>query len=206
MSNIKEIYFSLHLLLSVMLLSLYLISIMIHKDELEEKAQNYALKISNIVTVIVTIGYVLYKAVIGNIEIDIKSVLVVINILCVVYLIADYLYKKGFVISYKVKNKKILNAICNLCTILGIGLIITSVLKVKFLDIKSGIIRLDTLLIMINMIIVSIIIGLYPREKVSREEYREREVFANKFTLIFGSIYGVCFLAFLGYIVYRFVI
>ena len=82
MSNIKEIYFSLHLLLSVMLLSLYLISIIIHKDELEEKAQSYALKISNIVTVIVTIGYVLYKAVIGNIEIDIKSTtrLVLINI------------------------------------------------------------------------------------------------------------------------------
>lgn len=206
MSNIKEIYFSLHLLLSVMLLSLYLISIMIHKDELEEKSQSYALKISNIVTVIVTIGYVLYKAVIGNIEIDIKSILMVINILCVVYLISDYLYKKGFVISCRVKNKKILNTICNICTILGIVLIITSFLKVKFLDIQSGIIRLDTLLIMINMIIVSIIIGLYPREKVSREEYKEREIFANKFTLIFGSIYGVCFLAFLGYIVYRFVI
>lgn len=206
MSNIKEIYFSLHLLLSVMLLSLYLISILIHKDELEEKAQNYALKISNLFTVIVTIGYVLYKAVIGNIEIDIKSVLTVINILCVVYLIADYLYKKGFVISYKVKNKKILNIICNLSTVLGIGLIITSVLKVKFFEIPSSLIRLDTLLIIINMIIVSIIIGLYPKEKASREEYREREAFANKFTLIFGSIYGVCFLVFLGYIVYRFVI
>lgn len=206
MSDIKELYFSLHLLLSVMLLSVYLISIMIHKDELEEKAQNYALKISNIVTVIVAMSYVLYKALRGSVAIDTQSILLLINILCIVYLGSDYLYKKGFVISFRVKNKKILNIICNLSTGLGIGLIITSVLKVKFFEIPPSLIRLDTLFIMINMMLISGIIGLYPREKVSREEYREREAYANKFTIIFGSIYGLCFLAFLGYIVYRFVI
>lgn len=206
MSDIKELYFSLHLLLSVMLLSVYLISIMIQKDELEEKAQNYALKVSNIVTVIAAMSYVFYKAVSGIIAIDTQSILLLINILCIVYLGSDYLYKKGFVISFRVKNKKILNIICNLSTVLGIGLIITSVLKVKFFEIPQSLIRLDTLLIMINMMLISGIIGLYPREKVSREEYRERESYANKFTIIFGSIYGLCFLAFLGYIVYRFVI
>lgn len=204
MNNLQLINFQTHLLLSSMLVAVYLISMVIGKDELEEKAQSYALKASNISIIILLISYILYKSVIGNIECNLHTILIFMNILCLMYLILYFLYMKGIRVDFKVKNTKILNAICYLSTGVSITLIITGFLKVKIFEHDSSFIRLDTLLMMINIIILSLIIGLYPKKKLNREEYKEAEETANKFSKIFFIVYGLFFICLILYIIYKF--
>jgi NADH:ubiquinone oxidoreductase subunit 6 (subunit J) len=187
-----------------MLMGGYIVFMVIDKDELEEKAQSYALKGSNLLTVISLILYVLYKSVEGDIGLSLHVILIFINILCVLYLILNFLYLKGIIISFNIKNIKILNIICYLSIGISAVLIFTGFLKVKIFQLSSSFIRLDTLLMMINLVIVSLMIGLYPRKKLSRQEYKKREVIANKFSKIFAIGYGLFFLWVIGYIVYRF--
>lgn len=52
MTDLQLIYVEMHLLLSVMMMCAYIIFMVIDKDELEEKAQSYALKGSNLLTII----------------------------------------------------------------------------------------------------------------------------------------------------------
>lgn len=204
MTNLQVSYFQIHLLLSVMLMSVYIVFMVIDKDELEEKAQSYALKGSNLLTIISLILYVLYKSVVGDIGFSLHGILIFINILCVLYLILNFLYLKGIIISFNIKNIKILNIICYLSIGISAVLIFTGFLKVKIFQLSSSFIRLDTLLMMINLVIVSLMIGLYPRKKLSRQEYKKREVIANKFSKIFAIGYGLFSLWAIGYIVYRF--
>lgn len=203
MTDLQLIYVEMHLLLSVMMMGVYIIFMVIDKDELEEKAQSYALKGSNLLTII---SLLLYKSVVGNIEFTLHIILIFINILCVLYLLFNFLYIKGIVISFKIKNIKILDSICHLLTGINVVLIITGILKVKIFEISSSFIRLDTLLMMISLIIISLIIGLYPRKKLSRQEYKDIEVTANKFSKIVAIGYGLFSVCVIGYIIYRFYI
>ncbi len=206
MSNLQKIYFELHLLLSVMITCAYIIFMVTDKDELEEKAQSYALKCSNLVIIVSLIFYVLYKSVIGNIEFTPHIILIIINVFCVLYLMFYFLYIKGIMISFRVKNIKILDSICYLSTGISIVLIITQVLKVKFFEGYSSFLRLDTLLMMINLIVVSLLISIYPSKKLSRIEYKKREATANKFSKIFIIGYGFCTLCLIAYLIYKFYI
>ncbi|WP_129598513.1 hypothetical protein [Anaerophilus nitritogenes] len=203
MTNLQKISFELHLMLSVMLMCVYIVYMVIDKDELEEQAQSYALKWSNLLTIVSVIFYVLYKSVIGNIEFTPQIILMIINIFCVMYLLFYFFYMKGIVISFKVKNRKILDSICYLSISISVILIITQILEVKNFEISSSFIRLDTLLLMINLIIVSLMIGVYPRKKLSREEYKKREETGNKFSKIFARGYGLFTLCLIGYIMYK---
>jgi hypothetical protein len=186
-----------------MLMGAYIVLMVIVKDELEEKAQGYALKASNLLTIISFILYVLYKAVVGNIDFTVHTILFFINILCVLYLLFNHLYMKGLVISFKIKNVKILNIICSISTGISVVLFITVSFKVKIFELSSSFIRLDTLLMMINLIIISLMIGLYPRKKVGREEYKEMKKTADKVSKIFYIVYGVFTLCLMGYFVYK---
>lgn len=203
MTNLQLIYLTIHLLWSVMLMGVYIVFMVIDKDELEEKAQSYALKGSNLLTIISLLLYVLYKSVVGNVEVTLHIILIFINIICVLYLLFNFLYIKGIIISFKVKNIKILNVICYLSTGTSAILIITEALKVKIFEIPSSFIRLDTLLMMINLIITSLMIGLYPRKKVSRQEYKELEVTANKLSKIFAIGCGLLSICLIGYLIYK---
>lgn len=203
MNNIQKIAFNLHLLLTVLFMGCYIVWLVIDKDELEEKAQSYALKYSNLLTVIFLISYALYKSVIGNIEFTPHIILIVINILSVLYLLFYFLYIKGIIISFKVKNTKILDGIGYLVTVVTVISIITQFLKVKIFEISSSFLRLDTLVLIINFIFISLIMGMCPKKKLSREEYKERQASASKFTKIFAIVYGVLMLCLIGYGVYK---
>jgi len=204
MTNLTSIYFEIHLLLSVILLGVYIVFIVINKDELEEKAQSYALKASNLITVIALILYILYKSMIGNLVFSQHILLIFVNILCVLYLIFNFLYLKGITVSFNIKNVKVLNIICYISTVITVILIITGALKVKLFELSSSIIRLDTLLMMLNFIFISLIIGLYPRKKLSRQEYKEVEATSKKFVKTFTIGYGLFFISLIGYVIFRF--
>ncbi len=204
MTNVEKIQFELHLILSVIIVCCYIVYMVINKDELEEKAQSYALKWSNLVTIIFFICYTLYKSVVGNVMLSPHIILIIINALCVLYLLFYFLYIKGLAICFKFKNIKILNAICYLSAGISVVLTVTQILKVKFFEISPGFIRLDTLLTMINLIIISLIIGVYPSKKLSREDYKKREVTASKFSKIFIIFYGLATLCLIGYAIYKF--
>lgn len=173
MSKLQSVYFEGHLMLSVMLMCAYIAFMIIDKDELEEKAQSYALKYSNLITVISLMLYIFYKAIIGDIKFTAHTILAFINILCILYLMFSFLYMRGIIVSFKIKNIKFLDSICWLSTGLSIILIITGFLKVKFFELPSSFIRLDTVLMLINIIIITLILGLYPKKKLSREEYKK---------------------------------
>ena len=74
----------------------------------------------------------------------------------------------------------------------------------KFFEITSSFIRLDTLLMLINIIVISLVISIYPSKKITRQEYREREIASKKFSKIFVIVYGIFILWIIGYVVYKF--
>ncbi|WP_010294401.1 hypothetical protein [Clostridium senegalense] len=164
MDKLQLVHFQLHVLLSTMFVAIYIICMVMDKDELEQEAQSYALKGSNISIIVLIMAYIYYKATVGSINLNLHVVMIFINILCVLYLILYFLYMKGMRIQLKVKNIKILNGICYLSTAASIIFIITGFLKVKIFTNESSLIRLDTLLMMINFITISLIIGLYPKK------------------------------------------
>lgn len=201
MDKLQLVHFQLHVLLSTMFVAIYIICMVMDKDELEQEAQSYALKGSNISIIVLIMAYIYYKATVGSINLNLHVVMIFINILCVLYLILYFLYMKGMRIQLKVKNIKILNGICYLSTAASIIFIITGFLKVKIFTNESSFIRLDTLLMMINFITISLIIGLYPKKKLNREEHKEMEKVANKFSKIFFIIYGLFFIGLILYII-----
>lgn len=203
MNDIKSIGFSLHLLLTVMLLCCYIVLVVLDKDELEEKAQGYALKYSNLVTLVSLVLYLVYKAVTGNFELSSHVVLALVNVLCLTYFLFNFLYKKGIEISFKIKNEKIFNAICYVSTVISVITTITTLLKVKAFENPAGIIRGDTAVLMINFMIVSIMIGMSPKKKLSREEYKKREAEANKYSKIFTIAYAIFMVCMVGTIIYK---
>ena len=204
MINLRSAYFEVHLIITIMLTCAYIVYMLINKDELEEKAQNYALKCSNLLTIVPLIFYVLYKSVTGNIKFTPHIVLIIINAFCVLYLLFYFLYLKSIRISFKIKNTKFIDIICYLSSVVSIILIITQALKVKFFEITSSFIRLDSLLMLINIIVISLVISIYPSKKITRQEYREREIASKKFSKIFVIVYGIFILWIIGYVVYKF--
>ncbi len=206
MSNLDKIYFEVHSTATIFLVCMYIIYMLISKDELEEKAQSYALKCSNLLTILPLIFYVLYKSVIGNIEFTPHMILITINAFCILYLLFYFLYIKNIRISFKIKNTKFLDIICYLSLIVSIVLAITQFLKIKLFEIPSSCIRLDTLLMLINILIISLVLGIYPSKKVTRQEYKKREIDSKKFIKIFLIFYGIFNLWIIGYVIYRFFI
>ena len=81
---------------------------------------------------------------------------------------------------------------------------ITSVLKIKIFEIPGSLLRADTAVLIVNFIIISIMIGVYPKQKnVSRKEYKERKEMAEKYSKIFTIVYGIFIIGMVGYIIYR---
>ncbi|WP_373897302.1 hypothetical protein ACER0A_013850 [Haloimpatiens sp. FM7315] len=206
MTNLESISFVIHLLVSIMIMCVYIITMVTSKDELEEKAQSDALMKSNLLTIVSIIAYVLYKAVIGNMEFTVHTILTFTNILCVLYLFFYFLYIKGIRISFKIRNIKILNTVCYLSTAISSILIVLGIFKVKLFELPSSFIRLDTLVVIINIIIVSLMIGLYPNKKVNRQEYKDLQKTSNKLSKIVYIVYGFFILALVVYCIYRFYI
>lgn len=204
MNNIQQITFSLHLILTVLLFCCYIVIVVMEQDELEEKAQGHALKYSNLLTLTSLVLYVLYKAMTGKIEFSPHVVLVIVNVLNLTYFLFRFLYMKGIELSFRMKNKKAADIICYISTGISVITTITSALKIKIFEIPGSLLRADTAVLIVNFIIISIMIGVYPKQKnVSRKEYKERKEMAEKYSKIFTIVYGIFIIGMVGYIIYR---
>lgn len=201
MSDLLKNGISLHLLLSIMLMCVYIINVIIDKDELEEKAQSYALKYSTLLSMIAVTVYTLYKAMTGNVDITIHVLLAFVNTISILYLLLYFLYLRGVRLEFKIKNMKLINLILDLSICISVICSFTQFFDINIFQTSYGYFRIDTLIAIINFMFISFIIGLMPSKKLSREEYKKREETSKKVSKILVICYVLFVIGIAAYMI-----
>lgn len=215
MNNIDNLYLSFHTLFMTMACSLFFIVLMISKDdELEQQALSNALKNSIVISFVLFIGYTFYQLTIGSSGVNIHIILLFIDVICILTMVFYYLELKSISYSFKdIKEKpaKVLNIILIFpIAIVTISLILNSFSKLVKMNIPDylgnpqGIIGYDELLLYSGMILLSLLISLMPKfKRMSRDEYKKRQIKIDKIFRKIYFIYGTFFILLMLYIIYR---
>ncbi|WDV46788.1 hypothetical protein PV797_03605 [Clostridiaceae bacterium M8S5] len=184
--------------------AIFLLLLLMHKDELEQLALNNALKLSTIITTISLFGYSLYKLSLGLASIDINIIFFAIEGICIMTLLFYYLYLKGIGFEIKIKNSLLSNILMYCSIIISIVATISMIFEFRFFDNKDGYIRYDEMILFANVILISIITPLLPRrKKVNHKQYKIVKKEIDRTFNLMWLIYSIIMVLIISYIFYQ---
>jgi len=207
MNTLGNIYLSSHAIYVTLIVSCFFMVLVVDDDELHQYAMNRAIKVSVIISILSLLGYAFYMLASGSTTISIHVLFFGIEALSLLTLLLYYLELKGFSFSIK-KSKKIGNILITLSLIISVLSTISMIFNFKLFSNPTGLIRYDELLLFVNVIFIPLFIPFFPNIKkiLSRDEYKKERKDLDKKFKIFIVIYAICFLLFIVYIIYRYVV
>lgn len=207
MINIGEQLLEVQPVLTTIISAIFLLLVLMDKDELEQSAFNKALKISTVIIFISSLGYILYMLSVGNKSVNVNTIFFGIEAMFILTLLLYYMDLKGISFELKIKNSLISNILMYSSITISVLATISMLFEFKFFENKIGFIRYDELILFINAILVSIIIPLSPRrKKVNYQEYKKIKKEIDKDFNIMCVIYIIIMVLISSYIFYQKVI
>ncbi|MCT4607316.1 MAG: hypothetical protein N4A64_14665 [Marinisporobacter sp.] len=187
--------------------AIFLISLFMDKDELEQYAFNNALKIATVITVLSLFGYGLYMLFVGAKNVSVNTIFLGIEMWGILTLVLYYMDLKGIRFEMKMRNQLLSNIFMYISIIISILATVSMVFEFEFFENKIGFIRYDELILYVNAILVAMMIPLTPmRKKVNREEYKKVKKEIDKQFNIMCGIYCISMLLIIIYMIYQKVI
>ncbi|QZY57310.1 hypothetical protein [Crassaminicella profunda] len=194
-------------IVATIITAIFLLLLLMEKDELEQYAFNNALKIATVITIITLFGYSLYELSVGFKKVSINTIFLGIEGLYIITLFLYYMDLKGIRFEVKMKNQLLTNIFMYSSIIISILATISMVFEFEFFENKKGFIRYDELILYVNAILVAMMIPLLPkRKKVNREEYKKIKKEMDKQFNIMCVIYCMSMLLIVSYMIYQKVI
>lgn len=207
MINASEQLLGIHPVLATIIGAIFLLLLLMDKDELEQCSFNNALKNSTVIIFITLLGYSLYMLSIGNKSVNVNIIFFGIETMGILTLLLYYIELKGISLEFKIKNQLLANILMYISIAISVLATISMLFEFKFFDNEIGFIRYDELVLFINAILVAMIIPLCPkRKKVSYQEYKKIEKEINKDFNIMCLIYIIIMVLICSYIYYQKVI
>lgn len=204
MIDIGEHLLILNTILVTFISAIFLLLLLIDKDELEQLVFNNALKIATVIVTISLLGYSLYMLSIGNKNVSINIIFYGIEGMSILTLLLYYLGLKGINFEVRFKNQRLANTLTYISITISILAQISILFKFKFFENRIGFIRYDVLILIVNVILGSMIIPFYPRrKKINHKEYKKIKKEIDKTFNIMLAIYIIIMLLIVSYIVYQ---
>ncbi|MBF8983369.1 hypothetical protein IZY60_07455 [Lutibacter sp. B2] len=207
MINLGEQLLSIQSGLASIISALFLLLLLMDKDELEQSAFNNSLKISTVITILSLLGYSLYMPLSGFAKVSINILFYGIEGMCILTSLLYYMDLKGITFEVKIKNQRVANILIYSSTTISVLATISLLFEFTFFENKIGFIRYDELILFINIILISIIIPLLPKRKqLDRKEYKKLQKELDKSFNILYAIYSILMLLIISYLIYQKVI
>lgn len=204
MINIGEQLLEVQSILATVIMAIFLLLLLMDKDELEQYAFNNALKIATVLTSISLFGYGLYMLSVGSKNVSVNTIFCGIESMCILTLLLYYIDLKGIHFEVKMKNQLLANIFMYSSIVISVLATISMVFEFKFFENKIGFIRYDELILCVNAILVTMIIPLLPRrKKVKHGEYKKIKKEMDKQFAIMSAIYCIVMVLIVSYMVYQ---
>lgn len=194
----------LQLSLVTIISAVFLLLLLMDKDELEQFALNNSLKLSTIITVLTIIGYSMYKLSSGSDIININILFYAIEEMSILTLVFYYINLKGISFEFKIANERLGNILMYSSIIISALSTISIIFEFKFFKNHIGFIRYDELILFANVILVSIMIPLLPKRKiVNHKEFKKVKKEMDKSFNIMWIIYSIIMVLVITYFIYQ---
>jgi len=201
--NTIETYLGLKILIFSILSILFVLTSLMSKDELEQDAFDHSLKTSSVLSIILTIVFVLYLGINGIKTVDIGVILYGCGLFCGLAMLLYYLALKNICFEISVKNNNVANIMVYISTIISVLSGISILFSIDLFSNEVGFLRYDEAILILNLLLFFIVISiLVEPKKLTLKEYKALEKENTKFFNILVYIYFGLMIASIVYLVY----
>lgn len=199
-----ELALGIQSVLAAIICSVFLLLLLMDKDEMEQSAFNNALKTSTVVMIISLFGFCLYMLMLGYKNVSIHSIFIGIEGICLLTGLIYFMELKGISFEIRIKNHKLANVLMYISITLGVLATVSLLFEFEFFDNKAGFIRYDEVMLLVNAVLFVLIIPIIPkRKKIDHKEYKKLKKEIDKQFNIMGAIYIVIMVLIISYIAYQ---
>lgn len=177
-------------IITTMCCSIFLLIVLMEKDELEQSALSNALKVGNVITILFFLGCGIINLLKGVQCINLNTIFIGVEIWVLTTAILFYLNIKGIIFELKIESERIRNILISLSIIISVFATGSLLFELDFFENRNGYIRYDEMILIVNVILVSMLAALLPKKKkIGHKKYKEYKKDLDRTFNILGFVY-----------------